>query len=141
GLLNRHADLPVWLVEGMACYCESTDQGDWTVLGAPNPMRIGHLRRDRAGLMSVTQMVRNDDWLRSPRVLQGYAQSWLLFHLLLAEKPRELKRYLDVVRERRTSESRLADFQEAFGSLARLETRYQAYLDEMSARVGPTARR
>src|SRR5205807_4624560 len=24
GMLNRHADVPLWLAEGLACYCESS---------------------------------------------------------------------------------------------------------------------
>src|SRR5262249_29214791 len=36
GLLNRHGDCPVWLAEGLATYCEATEQGSWQGIGAPN---------------------------------------------------------------------------------------------------------
>ena len=37
GLLNREGDAGLWLVEGMACYCEATRNGEWLGIGEPNP--------------------------------------------------------------------------------------------------------
>ena len=64
-------------------------------------------------------------------VVLGYSQSWALFRLLMEERPRALRRYLELVYARRTPEHRLADFVEAFGDLAALERRYQEYLREL----------
>lgn len=141
GLLNRKGDTPAWLAEGLATYCEATDQGDWTVLGAVNPMRLNHLHKAHGHLMSLPELLRGDGWVGSREVLLGYAQSWLLFHLLMTEKPRELRTYLELVRERRAPEQRLADFQQAFGNIAAMEVRYQSYLRDMLAVRGPTALR
>src|SRR5262249_45777967 len=33
GMLNRDGDVPVWLAEGLACYCEPTVNGAWQGLG------------------------------------------------------------------------------------------------------------
>ena len=133
GLLNRTKDVPAWLAEGLAAYCEATNGGDWTALGSPNPMRIRDLQRANGNLIELTDLVRQDRWVQSSQVLTGYAQSWALFHMLMTERPKELRRYLDLIRERRTSESRLADFQEAFGDLRRTEARYAAYRRDMIA--------
>ena len=42
GLLNRDGDLPLWLVEGLAAYCEATEKGFWKGIGALNPQRSSH---------------------------------------------------------------------------------------------------
>ena len=45
GLLNRTSDVPVWLAEGLAVYCESTIGGAWQGVGEVNPQRAGVLAR------------------------------------------------------------------------------------------------
>src|SRR5207244_4222856 len=40
GLLNREGDCPLWLGEGLATYCEATDDGFWKGIGEPNPERM-----------------------------------------------------------------------------------------------------
>src|SRR6266568_6457197 len=97
GLLRRDSDLPAWLVEGMACYCEATDQGDWTALGGPNPVRIEDLARGKNKYLSLATLVQSDAWSRSPDVFLGYAQSWALYRLLMEEKTPELRGYLQTL--------------------------------------------
>ena len=138
GLLNRRADVPAWLAEGLATYCESTDQGDWTSLGSPNPMRINDLHRARGQFLSIAELIRDDRWLQTHRVLLGYAQSWALFHMLMNDRPKELRRYLTTIYDHRTPESRLADFQHVFGDTAAVQIRYAAYLRDVMAKQPPT---
>jgi hypothetical protein len=136
GLLNRKGDAPVWLVEGLACYCEPTINGGWQGIGGPNPMRARNLAgpaRGQGRFIPLRDLVRNDDWLRKTRraehAILGYAQSWALFSYLMKERPRELRRYMAMIYHRRTPEHRLADFAACFGAdLARQEQRYQAYM-------------
>jgi hypothetical protein len=72
-------------------------------------------------------------------VLQGYAQSWALFHLLMEERPQAVRKYLELIYARRTPDNRLADFVECFGDLAKLEARYQRYVRQLvSEQVRPT---
>ena len=40
GLMNRDGDTPFWAAEGLATYCEATDNGAWQGIGEPNPERI-----------------------------------------------------------------------------------------------------
>ncbi len=131
GLLQHDGDAACWVVEGMATYCEATDQGDWTSLGGPNPMRIRDLMHARGKHIPLIDLVRNDDWRNTSRVISGYAQSWALFHMLFRENPQQLRSYLKGTATRKTSEHRLGDFQEAFGSLESLQQRHVAYIQRM----------
>jgi hypothetical protein len=136
GLLDREGDLSLWLVEGMATYCESTDRGYWKGIGEPNPERLAGLRAARDGklkLLPLRSLVENDQWLRGPdgykNAAVGYAQSWALFRMLMEEEPRSLRRYCELIHGRRTPEHRLADFGQAFGSdLAKLDKRHRDYI-------------
>jgi hypothetical protein len=133
GLLNRGGDVPAWLVEGMAMYCEPTVTGAWQGIGEPNPMRVKVLKEHRP--FKLRQLISNDDWLRKSArvedVVAGYSQSWALFRLLMEEQPKQLRNYMTTIYDRRTPDHRLADFGEAFGNVAELEKRYEAYLEKL----------
>ncbi len=136
GLLERDGDVPAWLAEGLATYCESTANGGWQGVGRPNPMRVEALAaqvRGKGPLIPLKDLVASDDWLRTGGVGLGYAQSWALFRLLMEERPADLRKYLDVIRSRRTPDRRLDDFVEAFGSFSRMDARYQEYVRETVA--------
>jgi hypothetical protein len=136
GLLSRTGDVPGWLAEGLACYCESTANGAWQGVGEPNPARIETLaatmRRGGGALSPLRALVESDDWVRRPPShearLLGYAQSWALFRMLMEERPEALRKYLDMVRAERTPEHRLEDFVVAFGNFDKFERRYQEYV-------------
>ncbi len=145
GMLNRSGDVPVWLAEGLAVYCESTVKGAWQGIGEPSPQRAAVLARQLGaggGLMPLWALVASDDWIRKARrvdpVILGYSQSWALFRLLMEERPKQLRAYLQAIHDRRTPEHRLADFAAAFGELPKLEKRYQEYMREVARReAGP----
>jgi hypothetical protein len=148
GMLNRSGDVPVWLAEGLAVYCESTVKGAWQGIGEPSPQRASVLARQlRAGgeLMPLRMMVANDNWIRGARqvdqVLLGYSQSWALFRMLMEERPKQLRAYLRTIYPRRTPEHRLADFASAFGDLHKFDKRYQEYLREVARKEAPAAPR
>src|SRR5262249_36134949 len=130
GLLNRNGDMPVWLCEGLACYCEATDKGGWQGIGEPNPARLNTLASvlgHNGTLIPLRSLVVEDDWRqRTDTVLLGYSQSWGLFRMLMQERPAALRNYLALIWPRRTPEHRLTDFGQVFGpDLDRLEQRYQ----------------
>jgi hypothetical protein len=136
GLLNRRGDVPLWLAEGLACYCESTVNGAWQGIGEPNPARAAALARKKGDFIPLKDLISGDDWFRKApavdQVVLGYGQSWALFSLLMRDRPRGLRRYLDLIRSRRTAEHRLTDFGAAFGSdLGLLERQYRAYMSEV----------
>jgi hypothetical protein len=139
GLLNRRGDVPAWLAEGLACYCESTDNGAWQGIGELNPDRLrtfaAPLSR-RGPFFPVRDLLTSDQWrnLQSDpaRILTGYAQSWALFRMLMEEQPRTLRKYLALIHDRRTPDHRLADFCQVFGAnLRRLDTRHQEYIQQL----------
>ncbi|MBY0231261.1 MAG: DUF1570 domain-containing protein [Gemmataceae bacterium] len=135
GLLSRTGDVPAWLAEGLAVYCESSVGGSWQGIGAANPRRAAALARGKR--FTVREMAMSDDWLRkSPteRIVLGYSQAWLLFRLLMEEKPKALRAYLRAIKPRRGADHRLADFAEAFGSIKVLEKRYAGYVEEIARR-------
>jgi hypothetical protein len=130
GLLNRQGDVAPWLAEGLACYCEATETGEWQAIGAPNSARTRDLARARGKFIPLEVMVKND-W-RSGNVLLGYGQSWALFRMLIQDRPQAMKAYLAQIYTRRTVDYRLADFRQFFGNdLAALELRYFAYMREI----------
>ena len=148
GLLNRSADNPLWLAEGLACYCEATNQGSWQGIGEPNPERLASLSKAlgaKTGLLPLTTMIAGDKWIsptgEETSVLQGYGQSWALFRWLMEEKPAKLREYLAVLTKRSTPENRLADFQHAFGrDLPAVQKQYEEYVKRLVKRYPPPQR-
>jgi hypothetical protein len=139
GLLNRRGDVPVWLAEGLAVYCESTVKGAWQGIGEANPARasvLGPVSRSDATFIPLRALIQSDDWIRKAKrtdqVILGYSQSWALFRLLVEERPKQLQAYLRLIHDRKTPDHRLTDFGTAFGSdLGKLEKRYLATMREI----------
>jgi hypothetical protein len=142
GLLNREGDVPIWLAEGLACYCEATDNLAWQGIGEPNQERLFPLAavlNAHAKFFPLRDMLSGDGWLREQKeaggVLLAYAQSWALFRMLMEERPEQFRRYLALTYPRRNGEHRLIDFGQSFGSdLDRLELRFQEYIKEIVER-------
>jgi hypothetical protein len=139
GVLNRGGDVPVWLAEGLATYCEPTVKGQWQGIGAANPERarslVGAVKEDRK-FIPLRELISSDDWIRKAKrtddVLLGYAQSWALVRQLLEERPKAMRKYLAMIRERRSDDHRLADFGSCFGSdLSAIERKHQDYARRM----------
>ncbi len=134
GLFNRDGDVAFWLAEGLACYCEATQSGEWRGLGEANPLRLEVLDRVRGGrFIPLQRLIVADDWLESSgSVLLAYGQSWALFHMLMHQQPRELRQYLVNIYPRQSPDSRLDDFRIAFGAdLSAFERRYHAYMRDL----------
>jgi len=147
GMLNRQADVPSWLAEGLACYCEATANGSWQGIGEIDPPRVWSLAetiRAKQKLMSLKELLETDHWARTTDVklaLLGYAQSWALFRMLIEEQPHRLGAYLKLIYSERVAERRLANFQQAFGSdLTGLEARYTAYVKNIVEQHAPRKR-
>jgi hypothetical protein len=142
GMLSREADVPFWVAEGLATYCEATDNGAWQGIGEPNPERIQALApavNGQAPFIKLRDLAERDDWMRDARTaLLAYAQSWALFKMLMEERPAQLRRFLETNFSRRTRDHRAADFAEAFGGdVERLELRYLEFMKEQLERYTP----
>jgi hypothetical protein len=148
GMLDRDGDVPFWVGEGLACFCEATVNGSWQGIGEMNPERLEPLVGPVHGhghFIGLHDLIARDDWLQPkpnlPSPLLVYAQSWALFRMLMQERPQQLRYYLALMYNRRTPERRIADFTQAFGSdLPRLELRYHEYMKELVERY-PRPRR
>jgi hypothetical protein len=146
GLLNREGDVPLWLAEGLACYCEATRDGTWQGVGEPNPERIDTLAFGLAGryrYIKLEDLITSEMWFADPSTaVMGYGQSWALFRMLMEERPVEFRRYLARVYTRKSNGNRLQDFQAAFGrDLERFELRYQEYIRELIRAYPPRPKR
>jgi hypothetical protein len=146
GLLNREGDVPLWLAEGLACYCEATRDGTWQGVGEPNPDRIETLSMalsGRLGYIKLEDLVTSDLWMRDGgSAIMGYAEGWALFRMLMEERPSEFRKYLNKIYPRKGSGSRQADFQWAFGrDLSRFELRFQEYIRELVQTYPPRPKR
>jgi hypothetical protein len=139
GMLNRRGDVPFWLAEGLACYCEATDNGSWQGIGEPNPLRLPILSKvlsSSGSFIQLRDLISRDDWMPSTRdnqtTLLAYAQSWALFRMLMEEQPHSVRAYLESIYPRRIRDRRLADFQQAFGhDLVGLQQRHEQYIAAM----------
>jgi hypothetical protein len=145
GMLNREADVPFWVAEGLATYCEATENGAWQGIGEPNPERIMPLvgpARGQGPLIKLSDLVTRDDWMRDTKTaLLAYAQSWALFKMLMEERPGQLRKYLEANYSRKTPDRRAADFATAFGvEVDRLELRYLEFVKEQVERHTPVRR-
>jgi hypothetical protein len=135
GMLNRDGDTPFWVAEGLATYCEATENGAWQGIGEPNPERIMPLvapARGQGPYIKLRDLLERDDWLKDTKTaLLAYAQSWALFKMLMEERPAQLRKFLELNYVRRTNDHRPADFAAAFGiEVERLELRYLEFMKE-----------
>jgi len=145
GMLCRDADVPFWVAEGLATYCEATDNGAWQGIGEPNPERIMPLVGPVHGqgpFIKLHDLLNRDDWMRDTKTaLLAYAQSWALFKMLMEERPAQLRKYLEANYSRKTPDRRAADFATAFGvEVDRLELRYLEFIKEQVERHTPVRR-
>lgn len=135
GLQHRLAELPLWLVEGMAVYFEAPDLSSsrgWRGIGKVNYPRLSrfksHLRQP--GHATLLSMLADDKQFRDPRTaVDAYADAWALNYFLIRYYPnqyvayvRELSTQLPLVP--RTAEQRIQDFRDHFGDPATLEREF-----------------
>ena len=143
GIHNRFAEVPRWLVEGLATMFEA--RGVWnsqSYHSLKDRLNTGRLVdfRDRvargraagtmAGLVASDQMFRSD-------AAGAYAEAWALTLYLCETRPRQYIDYLAKTAGRPMfsqypAAERIADFQAAFGSdLAQLEAKFLAWTAEI----------
>ncbi len=133
GLLDRGADVPVCVVEGLGTYGEPRKVIGPSDLGRMNVQRVDDLAKLRRSFswIPVAALLSDDSILRAGlygRVQLAYAESWALIHMLLNDEARlpGCRDYLAALKTRKTAEHRLDDARTHLGDLDRLDRDLQA---------------
>lgn len=127
GLQARFADIPFWILEGLAVYFETPDLSSargWTKIGEVNRNRLDQFRDylKRRPAKSLLSLISDDKRFRDPRqALDAYAEAWALNYYLLRQRPKEFVAYMEVMAAKKTlltgpPEQRVREFQAAFGN-------------------------
>lgn len=135
GLQQRLAELPLWLVEGMAVYFEAPDLSStrgWRGIGKVNHLRLSTFKKNlytprRASLLS---MIADDKRFRDARTAaDAYADAWALNYFLIRYHPDEYVAYVKAQAEKKplipvTPETRIEEFREHFGDIEKLDREF-----------------
>lgn len=138
GLLDRQADVPVAISEGLAMYAELWRPDGRSDLGAINRPRLQVLgkRADQpSGWIPVARLMTDDTLFDGGNadVQLAYAGAWVLVHYLLkttATLPK-FRAYLDAIRPRRDGSRRLADAVDRLGNLDRLDVELRKHASRL----------
>ena len=140
GLHTRMADNPLWMTEGMATYFETPDlrsKTGWKTAGQINRARLRRFKEfltARRPADSLETLIRNDTRLTSPDTAEdGYAESWALTYFLVRKQAANYVKYLTHISAKEpldfpTPDQRVAEFQDVFGDLKRLDAEFVKYL-------------
>ena len=128
GLLNRKGDVPVAIVEGLACFGEARRMHGHTEPGLLNTDRLSdlaHLQR-RSQWIKIVDLLSDDSPATGrnvDRMQLFYAQSWLLIFTLMNSKERlpQFQTYLKTIFPRVDKRNRLEDATTCFGDLDQLD--------------------
>ncbi|TWU00112.1 hypothetical protein Pla108_10560 [Botrimarina colliarenosi] len=128
GLMERYADLPIWLVEGMAAYFEAPGAGSsrgWSGIGRVNDRRLQTFRRHLPEWngSSLTSLLASDDRLRDSRTAGvAYADAWALNYYLIKKHGDAYVAFVKALSERGPLDGPPADEPKADEARRRLKT-------------------
>jgi hypothetical protein len=146
GLQTRFADIPLWVLEGLAVYFETPDLGSskgWKTIGAVNRPRLDRFRDYLAHrpAKSLLSLISDDKRFRDPRqALDAYAEAWALNYYLVHQKPKQFNAYIELMAAKRAlvvppdaqkAEQRIKEFQAAFDDLDRLDAEFVKYIQRI----------
>ena len=147
GIMQRFADLPIWLVEGMAVYFEAPEAGStrgWRGIGKINYRRLETFQRNlpRWNQSSLVSIIADDARLRDPRTGgDAYADAWALNYYLIKRQPKQYVAYVKEMSQRRPfipatqgspkakAAARIKLFEKHFGSISELTNELPEYFD------------
>jgi Protein of unknown function (DUF1570) len=140
GLMQRYADVPLWLCEGMAVYFEAPDltsMRGWRGIGRVNYTRLElfqhNLQNWRAG--GLEKLLTSDDRFRNPQTAPAaYADAWALNYFLVKHRSSDYVAYLKTLSQKEPliddePKTRIGDFRRHFGDPRRVE---QEFVKQMS---------
>jgi hypothetical protein len=128
GLLERAADVPLAVSEGLAMYAELWRPDTNASFGMINRPRLGVLvqpANPNQQWIPLEKLLTDDALFQNPATDQlACAEAWVFVHYALRTTTAALQKfraYLDAIRPRRDAAKRLADATAAFGDLGRLD--------------------
>ncbi len=144
GIHSRLGTTPTWIVEGLATVLEPsgmrTTKGRHLIADRINPERSNwfeqrHRPSRKAG--NFAMLVASDEYFHR-NTLNSYSESWAFTFFLLenASRRQDFVSYLQKIGQRDPTKpydarERLADFQESFGDISRLEVEFIRFMDRM----------
>ncbi len=142
GLQARFADIPLWISEGIAVYCETPDLQNskgWDGIGAINRPRLERFREylKHRPADSLSTLISDDDRLRnSDTALDAYAEAWALNYYLIRNHTKEYVAYLKLLSKKRQllwdePAERRKEFQAAFGDLGKLDADFLRIIERL----------
>jgi len=126
GMHQRHADIPLWVAEGVAVFFETPDlrsKRGWRNIGGVNRVRLGRFRQNLPARQpdSLKNLIVDDDRFRMPETaLDSYAEAWSLNYYLINRRCEQYVKYLSVLARKGpmlhdAPEERVKAFTDAFG--------------------------
>ncbi len=136
GLQTRLADLPLWLVEGMAVYFEAPDLSSsrgWRGIGKVNYPRLQTFQANlrRTGRSNLLSLIADDKRFRNPRTaVDAYADAWALNYFLIRYHPDQYVSYVQTLAAQpalvpSTAETRIETFRTHFGDPADIDREFR----------------
>lgn len=132
GLLDRDADVPLAISEGLGVYGEVRSVDGRSRIGRRNTERLADLdaaRREPGVVPGLSALIADDTLFEKAETQRAaYARSWLLVYHLMRSATRlpQFRGYLEAIRARRDASRRLDDARAAFGDLDRLDRELKA---------------
>jgi len=122
GILNRQADVPVCVSEGLATYVELWRPGVKNAIGGVNRPRMEALRQ-AVDWIQIGDLLADDTAFEPKTEQLAYAESWLLVHYLLRASSRQprFRQYLAEVPGSNKPADRTRIAEKTLGPLAKLD--------------------
>ena len=146
GVFSLYRRQPDWVVEGMATTFQPTNDDaplGWRFRGVfpvnePRLTAFVHAANTDANLEILNDIVTSDRFEKELSI-DGYAASWALFYYCYRKKPKELKKYIERLKEREprkvyTERERMEEFEECFGDAGVLGKQFVQFIKKLNSR-------
>jgi len=142
GLHTRYSDCPLWFSEGIAVYFETPDLSSskgWRSIGAVNRRQLAQFQQylARRPDNSLATLIADDSRFRDVKQsADAYSEAWALTYFLIRQSPKQYVAYLKTLSAKQpmiwdSPETRLAEFEKAFGDLKRLDSELVRYFQRL----------
>ncbi len=114
----------------------NSQKGGWSGIGAVNRVRLEQFQKylSRRPDDSLQTLITADKRLQEVKQsLDAYSEAWALTYFLIKQHPKEYIAYLRMLSKKKpllhdTPETRLKEFQQAFGNIKKLDAEFLRYI-------------